>query len=331
MPRVYTSISELVGKTPLLELTNFEAQYDLDARVLVKLEYYNPNQSTKDRIALAMIEDAEKKGLIQPGDTLVETTSGNTGIALAALAATRGYKFRVYIQDQVSEERSQVIRAFGGEVIKFSEEPALVEVMSETDWDFVAVIQALKEKVFAKEDHVFFLDQTSNPANAWSHEKTTGPEIWEDTDGDIDIFVATVGTGGTISGTGKYLKEKDPALQIIAVQPGADSVASAEHPEVEEITGVHQFEGIPLDRVPDTMDLTIYDAVAEVETTEAYVAARAVAKTDGILVGTSSGAAIHVAAQLAKKPENKGKTIVAILPDTGLRYLSTNLFHDDHI
>jgi len=318
-----------VGGTPLLELTNFQRRHHLEAKILAKLEYYNPNQSTKDRIALSMIEDAEKKGLLKPGDTIVETTSGNTGIALAALAATRGYKFRVYIQDQVSEERSQVIRAFGGEVIRFSEEPALVEVMAQTDWDFVAVIHALKEKVFSKEKNIFFIDQTSNPANTWSHEQTTGPEIWTDTAGKIDVLVATVGTGGTISGAGKYLKAKNPNIQIVAIQPGDDSVSTALHPDVEEITGVHQFERIPLDRVPATMDLTVYDTMIEVETADAYAAAREVAKTDGILVGTSSGAAIHVAAQLAGKPENKGKTIVAILPDTGLRYLSTNLFNSN--
>ena len=323
------SIAELVGKTPLLELTGLEKKLGLEAKVIVKLEYFNPNQSVKDRIALAMIEEAEKNGDLKPGYTVVETTSGNTGIGLAAIAAAKGYKFRVYIQDQVSEERFKVIHAFGGETIKLSEDPTIAKVLGETGGDFVAAIKALKEQVLDKEENIFFVDQCSNPANPGIHEKTTGPEIWNDTDGNVDILVANVGTGGTVSGTGKYLKSKNPDLKVVAIQPGPDSLPSEANPAPEEITGVHPFDGIPAERIPSTMNLNIYDEKFEVETIDAYKAARAAAKSDGILVGTSSGAAIHAAVQLAKRPENKGKTIVAVLPDTGLRYLSTNLFNED--
>lgn len=329
MAKIYESITELVGKTPLLEIKNYEKRHNLQAKVLVKLEYYNPNQSVKDRIALAMVEDAEKKGLLKPGYTIVKTTSGNTGIGLAAIAATKGYKFRVYIQDQVSKERYQVIHAFGGETIKLSEEPAIAKVLEETGGDFVAAIKALREEVLSKEKDIFFVDQISNPANPAIHETTTGPEIWEDTEGKVDIFVANVGTGGTVSGTGRYLKAKNPEIKIVAIQPGENSLPSDANPEPEEITGVHPFEGVPVERVPETMDLHIYDEKFEVEAVEAYRAAREVAKTDGILIGTSSGAAIYAATQIAKRPENEGKTIVAVLPDTGLRYLSTNLFNEE--
>ena len=329
MAKIYESITELVGKTPLLEIKNYEKRHNLQAKVLVKLEYYNPNQSVKDRIALAMVEDAEKKGLLKPGYTIVETTSGNTGIGLAAIAATKGYKFRVYIQDQVSKERYQVIHAFGGETIKLSAEPAIAKVLEETGGDFVAAIKALREEVLSKEKDIFFVDQISNPANPAIHETTTGPEIWEDTEGKVDIFVANVGTGGTVSGTGRYLKAKNPEIKIVAIQPGENSLPSDANPEPEEITGVHPFEGVPVERVPETMDLHIYDEKFEVEAVEAYRAAREVAKTDGMLIGTSSGAAIYAATQIAKRPENEGKTIVAVLPDTGLRYLSTNLFNEE--
>lgn len=330
MSKVYESIAELVGRTPLLELKNYEKKHNLNAKILVKLEYYNPNQSVKDRIALAMVEDAENKGLLKPGYTIVETTSGNTGIGLAAIAAAKGYKFRVYIQDQVSQERFQVIKAFGGETIKLSEVPAIAKVLEETGGDFIAAIKALKEEVLSKEKDIFFVDQTSNPANPAIHEATTGPEIWEDTDGNVDILVANVGTGGTVSGTGKYLKSKNPDIKIVAIQPGANSLPSEKNPEPEEITGVHPFEGIPSERVPSTMDMNIYDEKFEVETIQAYRAAREAAKTDGILIGTSSGAAIYTATKLAERPENAGKTIVAILPDTGLRYLSTHLFDENY-
>lgn len=326
MSGIHKSITELVGRTPLLELVNYEKQNELEAKIIVKLEYFNPNQSVKDRIALAMVEDAEKRGLLKPGDTIVETTSGNTGIGLAAIAAAKGYKFRVYIQDQVSVERFKVIKAFGGETIKLSEEPAVAKVLEETDGDFVAAIKSLEENVLSKETGIFFVNQVANPANPNIHKVTTGPEIWEDTKGKVDILVSAVGTGGTVSGAGAYLKSKNPDLKIVAIQPGPNSLPSEENPESEEITGVHPFSGIPEERIPTTMDLNIYDEVFEVETTQAYEAARAVAKTDGILIGTSSGAAIYAATQLAKRPENKGKRIIAVLADTGLRYLSTELF-----
>ena len=328
MGKVYESITELVGKTPLLEIKNYERENNLEAKILVKIEYFNPNQSVKDRIALAMVEDAEKKGLLKPGYTIVETTSGNTGIGLAAIAAAKGYRFRVYIQDNVSQERFQVIKAFGGETIKFSEEPVIAKALEESGGDFVAAIKAFREQVLSKEENIFFVDQVSNPANPGIHEATTGPEIWEDTDGNVDIFVANVGTGGTVSGTGRFLKSKNPDIQVVAIQPGPNSLPSKDNPEPEEITGVHPFEGVDKERVPSTMDLSIYDEKFEVETIQAFEAARKVAKTDGILIGTSSGAAIYAATQIAKRPENKGKTIVAVLPDTGLRYLSTNLFKE---
>lgn len=328
MGKIQKSITELVGKTPLLELTNYEKENKLEAEIIVKLEYYNPNQSVKDRIALAMIEDAEKKGFLKPGYTIVETTSGNTGIGLAAIAAAKGYKFRVYIQDNVSEERFKVIKAFGGTAIKLSEVPPVAKTLAETNGDFVAAIKSLEEKVLSKEKGIFFVNQLANPANPNIHETTTGPEIWEDTDGKVDILVACVGTGGTVSGAGKYLKSKNPEIKVVAIQPGSNSIPSEDNPEPEEITGVHPFEGIPAERIPDSMDTKIYDEKFEVETSQAYEAARAVAKLDGILIGTSSGAAIYTAKQLAKRPENKGKKIVAVLADTGLRYLSTNLFED---
>ena len=327
MGKINQSITELVGRTPLLQLNGYAKLHGLNADIIGKLEYFNPNQSVKDRIALAMIEDAEEKGLLKPGDTIVETTSGNTGIGLAAIAAAKGYPFRVYIQDQVSEERFKVIKAFGGKTIKLTEEPVIVQALEETNNDFIAAVKALKEKVLDKEEHVCFVDQCSNPANPAVHKRTTGPEIWEDTEGDIDIFVACVGTGGTISGTGAYLKEKNPDIKIVAVQPGPNSLPSDEKPVPdEEITGVHPFDGVPEEIVPATMDLHIYDEVIEVEALDAYKAAREVAKTDGVLLGASSGAALFAATSLAQRPENKGKKIVAFFPDTGLRYLSTNLF-----
>ena len=326
MGKINKSITELVGRTPLLELVNYNKANNLKAEIVVKLEYYNPNQSVKDRIALSMIEDAEKKGLLKSGYTIVETTSGNTGIGLAAIAATKGYKFRVYIQDNVSIERFKVIHAFGGETIKLSTIPEVANVLEETGGDFVAAIKSLEAHVLSKEKDIFFVNQVENPANPKIHKLTTGPEIWEDTNGEIDILVATVGTGGTISGTGSYLKSKNPHLKIVAIQPGPNSVPSETNPEPLEITGVHPFSGIPKERIPLTMDLDIYDEKLEIETSEAYEAARAVAKSDGILIGTSSGAAIYGATQIANRPENKYKRIVVILPDTGLRYLSTDLF-----
>ena len=330
MSGVYQSITELVGRTPLLKLNGYIKDNGLEAEVIGKQEYFNPNQSVKDRIALAMIEDAEKSGKLKHGYTVVETTSGNTGIGLAAIAAAKGYPFRVYIQDQVSEERFKVIKAFGGKTIKLTEEPSIAKTLKETNGDFVAAIKSLKDEVISKEENVVFVDQCSNPANPNIHRLTTGPEIWEDTEGKVDILVACVGTGGTISGAGGFLKSKNPNIKVVGVQPGPNSLPSDEKPEPdEEITGVHPFSGVPDNLVPSTLDRNIYDEVIAVEALDAYKAARNVARKDGILIGTSSGAALFAATELAKRPENKGKKIVAVFPDTGLRYLSTNLFAEE--
>lgn len=329
MGKINQSIAELVGRTPLLQLNGYQKKHGIEADIIGKLEYFNPNQSVKDRIALSMVEDAEKKGLLKPGDTIVETTSGNTGIGLAAIAAAKGYSFRVYVQDQVSEERFKVIRAFGGKAIKLTEEPAIAKTLAETNGDFIAAIKSLKEEVISKEENTFFVDQCSNPENPGIHKKTTGPEIWEDTDGKVDILVACVGTGGTISGTGAYLKEKNPDIKVVGVQPGPKSLPSPDVPLPEkEITGVHPFEGVPDNLLPPTLDRHIYDEYIAVEADDAHKTVREVAKTDGILVGESSGAALFAAEILAKRDENKGKKIVVILPDTGLRYLSTGLFDE---
>jgi cysteine synthase A len=320
------SITELVGHTPLLRLNNLEEQLNLKAELIVKLEYYNPNQSIKDRIALSMIEKAEREGHLKKGDTVIETTSGNTGIGISAIASAKGYKSRIYVQDNVSEERFKVIHAFGGETIKVFQLPEIQKVVEETGGDFVAMMEAIKELI-KDEKNVYFVNQLDNVANPQIHEQTTGPEIWEDTDGKIDYLVACVGTGGTISGTGKYLKSQDPNVKVVAVQPTKESLSTADNP-VEEITGVHPFEGVPEQFIPANLDRNIYDDYAEVSTQQAFETARAVAKSDGILVGTSSGASIYEGIQLAKRPENEGKRIVVIAPDTGLRYLSTPLFED---
>ncbi|MDE5770522.1 MAG: cysteine synthase family protein [Ruminococcus sp.] len=329
MAKIYNSIAELVGRTPLLELKNYEEKHNLKAKILVKLEYFNPNQSVKDRIALAMVEDAERTGKLKKGDIIIELTSGNTGIGLAAIAAAKGYKFRVYIQDQVSKERFQVIHAFGGETVKISEVPEIVESMEKYGDDFVECVKAL-ERAVSSEENIWFADQTRNSANPDIHFRTTGPEIWQDTDGNVDILVANVGTGGTLSGTGNYLKSQNPDIQVVGIQPTEDSFQSPERPEQEEITGVHPFENVEERFIPANLDRKVYDDWYEVHTNQAYESAREVAKTDGILVGASSGAAIYAATKLAEKPENTGKTIVAVLPDTGLRYLSTHLFDENY-
>lgn len=326
MGKVYTSITQLVGNTPLLELVNYEKAQHLEAKILVKLESFNPNHNVKERVALAMIEDAERDGRLKPSDTIVEVSSGNTGIGLAAIAAAKGYKFRVYMQDGVSEERTKMIKAFGGTVIKMSEDPLARKSLEESGGDFIGTTKVLERELFSKEENLFFTNQFENDSNPDAHRKTTGPEIWNDTDGKIDFLVAGVGTGGTITGLGEYLKEKNPKIKIIGFQPGVNSLPSEENPDPEQIMGVHPFVGIPENFIPKVLNQKIYDEVFEVETADAYKAARAAAKTDGIFVGTSSGAAIHVAVLLAQRPENRGKVIVAILPDTGLEYLSTNLF-----
>ncbi|MBP5402757.1 MAG: cysteine synthase family protein [Treponema sp.] len=318
--KIFTSITQLVGNTPLVELTNYEKKLGLKAKIYAKLEYFNPESSVKDRIALNMLETAEKQGLITPEKTtIVETTSGNTGIAVAAFAAAKGYKFVVYIQDEVSIERKQVIKAFGAKLINLSEVPEYTAVLNETGGDFVAGIKVLKEKVISKIENGFFIDQVSNPANPEAHYNTTAKEIWNDTDGELDIFVACAGTGGTITGTGKFLKEKNPSIKVVGVQPPVNDII---------VTGVHNFTDVVKERVPQVLNKEYIDDVVTIVPDNALNAARLLAKTDGILVGISSGAALSVATDLAKKEENTGKEIVVILPDTGLRYLTTNLFSE---
>lgn len=324
--KIKRSITELIGRTPLLEIVNYERENQLEAEIIVKLEYLNPANSVKDRIANAMIEAAEASGQLKEGVTIIETTSGNTGIGLAAIAAAKGYKLKIYIQDNVSEERTKVVRAYGAEIYPFSAVPEVVETIERTEGDFVEVVKVFKEAVVDKEENAVFLNQLDNTANPNVHRETTGPEIWEDTDGQLDIFVATIGTGGTISGAGAYLKSKNPNIRIVGVEPAKASIATPANPEIPEITGVHRFSDAGEARVPGNVHIEVIDEFLEVETSQAYEAARKVAKSDGILVGTSSGAAIWAATELAKRPENKGKRIVTILPDTGLRYLSTELF-----
>lgn len=325
MSQIHKSIGELVGNTPLLELVNYEKKNHLQAEIIAKLEYFNPANSSKDRIALKMIEDAQESGLLKPGNTIVEITSGNTGIGLAAFAASKGYKLRVYMQDGVSSERIKAVRAYGAEVFSFSEVPEIAETLVETGGDFVAVVKKVQAKL-DQEDNTFFVNQIMNPSNPKAHFDTTGPEIWRDTQGKVDILVASVGTGGTASGAGKFLKSKNTNLKVVAVQPGDQSIPSPQNPNVAEITGVHKFHGIDPKLVPSNVHTEIFDEVISVEAAEAYATTRQLALLDGILVGTSSGAAVYAATLVAERPENRGKRIVVILPDTGLRYLSTNLF-----
>ena len=331
MGKIYESITELIGHTPLLRLNGYVEKNKLEADILGKIEFFNPNQSIKDRIALSMIEQAENDGILKPGGTILEATSGNTGIGLSSIAAVKGYKTHIYVQDTVSVERFKVMKAFGTEVSNMSDVPEVAKALEENNNDYVAGYAAFYEKFIGKDDNVFLVNQDANPANPDIHFRTTGPEIWEDTEGKVDIVVAAVGTGGTVTGVGKYLKSKRPDIKVIAVQPGKNSIPSKENPNPEEIAGVHPFEGIPAEFVPSNLDSNYYDECFPVETIEAYRAAREVAKTDGILIGASSGAILHAATEIAKRTENKGKTIVAIFPDTGLRYLSTNLFDSSAI
>ena len=325
MGQIYTSLAELVGKTPLLEVTQYEKKHNLGARVLAKLEGFNPGQSAKDRAALAMIEDAEQRGILKPGDTIVESTSGNTGIALALFARIKGYKFRTYISGTVSAERLETLEALGAEIVKVSSEPKLIKKFIEMDGSPQSAMFALKEMYDDKEGYVV-LGQFANPANPAMHERTTGPEIWEDTDGKVDILVAAVGTGGTLTGCARYLKAQNPDLQVVAVQPGPNSKQSFINKHKKTIEGIHPYKGLPDEQVPATLDRSICDTWMDVEAVDAHATARELAETDGLLLGESSGAAIYAATQLAKLPENAGKTIVAITCDNGLRYLSTGLF-----
>ncbi len=315
MGKIYNSIVELVGNTPLLRLNRFEEELGIEANILAKLEYFNPTSSIKDRIAVAMIEDAEAAGKIKKGGFFAETTSGNTGISLAAFATVKGYKFQPYMSKNVSEERSKVIRAYGADLVYQEDVPEAKKALDENNGDFVAGTAAIKKKL--AEQGVFVMNQMFNPKNPGGHYESTGKEIWEDTDGKVDVLVSSVGTGGTISGTGRYLKEKNPDIKIIAVEPAAGEF---------DITGIHRFSDVPENHFPGNLDRAVYDEVITAPQEEAKKAAREVARTDGILVGVSSGAALYAAKLLAKRPEYKGKNIAVILPDTGLRYLSTDLF-----
>ena len=310
MANIYTSADQLIGKTPLLELTQIEKSEGLNAKILAKLEYFNPAGSVKDRIAKAMIDDAEAKGILKTGSTIIEPTSGNTGIGLASVAAARGYRIIIVMPETMSVERRQLMKAYGAEL-----------VLTEGAKGMKGAIAKAEE--LAKEIPGSFIPgQFVNPANPDIHEKTTGPEIWEDTDGKVDIFVAGVGTGGTITGTGRYLKKQNPNVKVVAVEPASSPVLS------KGVAGSHKIQGIGAGFVPDVLDTKVYDEIIAVENDDACAAGKLVGKKEGVLVGISSGAAIWAALELAKRPENAGKTIVALLPDTGDRYLSTPLFAD---
>ena len=310
MSKIFTSADQLIGKTPLLELVHVEKIEGLGAKVLGKLEYFNPAGSVKDRIAKAMIDDAEQKGLLKPGSVIIEPTSGNTGIGLASVAAARGYRIIIVMPETMSVERRQLMKAYGAEL-----------VLSEGAKGMKGAIAKADE--LAKEiPNSFIPGQFVNPANPAVHKASTGPEIWEDTDGKVDIFVAGVGTGGTVTGVGEYLKSRNPHVKVVAVEPAASPVLS------KGVSGSHKIQGIGAGFVPDVLDTQVYDEIIPVENDDAFATGKLIGKKEGVLVGISSGAAVWAAIQLAKRPENKGKTIVALLPDTGDRYLSTPLFAD---
>lgn len=310
MSNIYTSADQLIGRTPLLELTHLEKKYGLKARVLGKLEYFNPAGSVKDRIAKAMIDDAEAKGILKPGSVIIEPTSGNTGIGLASVAAARGYRIIIVMPETMSVERRQLMKAYGAELVLTDGAKGMKGAIAKAD-------------ELAKEiPNSFIPGQFVNPANPAAHEATTGPEIWADTDGKVDIFVAGVGTGGTLTGVGGYLKKQNPAVKIVAVEPATSPVLS------KGVSGAHKIQGIGAGFVPAVLDTKVYDEIIPVENEDAFATGREIGHTEGVLVGISSGAAIWAALQLAQRPENEGKTIVALLPDTGDRYLSTALFAD---
>ena len=308
MSKIYTSADQLIGKTPLLELTHIEKEEGLEAKILVKLEYFNPAGSVKDRIAKAMIDDAEASGKLKPGSVIIEPTSGNTGIGLASVAAARGYRIIIVMPETMSVERRQLMKAYGAEL-----------VLTEGAKGMKGAI-AKAEELAKETPNSFIPGQFVNPANPAAHKATTGPEIWEDTDGKVDIFVAGVGTGGTITGTGEYLKSQNPNVKVVAVEPASSPVLS------KGTAGSHKIQGIGAGAVPDVLDTKVYDEIITVENDDAFATGKKIGKKEGVLVGISSGAAVWAAIELAKRPENKGKTIVALLPDTGDRYLSTPLF-----
>ena len=311
MSRIYTSADQLIGRTPLLELVHLEQDEHLEARILAKLEYLNPAGSAKDRVAKAMIDDAESKGLLKPGSVIIEPPSGNTGIGLASVAAARGYRIIIVMPDTMSQERRLLMNAYGVEL-----------VLSEGAKGMAGAIEKAEELARALPGS-FLPGQFVNPANPAAHEASTGPEIWEDTEGTVDLFVAGVGTGGTLTGVGRYLKRKNPKIKIVAVEPADSPVLS------KGVSGPHSIQGIGAGFVPEVLDTGIYDEIIPVEGADAYSTGRLLGRKEGMLVGISSGAAVWAAVQLAKRPEHKGKTIVALLPDTGERYLSTPMFGEN--
>ena len=310
MSKIYTSADQLIGKTPLLELTHIEKAHDLKAKILAKLEYFNPAGSVKDRIAKAMIDDAEQKGLLREGSVIIEPTSGNTGIGLASVAAARGYRIIIVMPETMSVERRQLMKAYGAELVLTEGAKGMKGAIAKAD-------------ELAKEiPNSFVPGQFVNPANPRAHFETTGPEIWEDTDGKVDYFVAGVGTGGTITGTGVFLKSKNPAVKVVAVEPKTSAVLST------GVAGPHKIQGIGAGFVPDVLDTKVYDEIIPVDNDDAFQTGKEFGRREGVLVGISSGAAVWAAIELAKRTENAGKTIVVLLPDTGDRYLSTPLFAD---
>lgn len=310
MAKIYTSADMLIGKTPLLELTNIEKRFNLKAKLIAKVEFFNPAGSVKDRVGLAMINDAEKTGKLTKNSVIIEPTSGNTGIGLASVAAARGYRLIIVMPDTMSVERRQIMRAYGAEL-----------VLSDGKKGMVGAIEKAEELAREIPDS-FIAGQFVNPANAKAHYDTTGPEIYADTDGEVDIFVAGVGTGGTITGVGKYLKEKNPDVKIVAVEPASSPFLS------EGVGGAHKIQGIGAGFIPEVLDTEIYDEIVTVENDDAFEMGRLIGKTEGVLVGISSGAAVKAAIEVATRPENEGKTIVVLLPDTGDRYLSTEMFSE---
>ena len=310
MSNIYTSADQLIGRTPLLELTHIEKAHDLKAKIVAKLEYFNPAGSVKDRIAKAMIDDAEAKGLLKAGSVIIEPTSGNTGIGLASVAAARGYRIIIVMPETMSVERRQLMKAYGAELVLTEGAKGMKGAIAKAD----ELAKAIPNS--------FVAGQFVNPANPKAHYETTGPEIWQDTDGKVDFFVAGVGTGGTITGVGKFLKEKNPAVKVVAVEPKTSAVLST------GIAGSHKIQGIGAGFVPDVLDTKIYDEIIPVDNDDAFAVGKEIGHREGVLVGISSGAALWAAIELAKRPENAGKTIVVLLPDTGDRYLSTPLFAD---
>jgi len=310
MSNIYTSADQLIGRTPLLELSRLEKAEGLEARILAKLEYFNPAGSVKDRVAKAMIDDAEAKGTLKPGSVIIEPTSGNTGIGLASVAAARGYRIIIVMPETMSVERRQLMKAFGAELVLTEGAKGMKGAIAKAD------------ELAREIPNSFIPGQFVNPANPAAHKAATGPEIWEDTDGEVDIFVAGVGTGGTVTGVGEYLKEQNPNVKVVAVEPASSPVLS------RGTSGAHKIQGIGAGFVPDVLNTAICDEIIAVENEDAFVAGKKIGRTEGVLVGISSGAAAWAAVELAKRPENKGKTIVVLLPDAGDRYLSTPMFAD---